>query len=282
MGLGEADIAFHRGVKPGDAVGPRSEARAHVVGMEAETFGRDGGQEAAERPEMVARRRMADARAGRDGAQRQGVESLLLEQGHAGADEFGLEVAVVIGTGRGIGHVDSVNISSGQDKGIGADIYSVNIGSGVTTVTPESLFALMGPPVLVGWAILILGPRRFGVLNVLPGLAIPLGLSLLYTALVLRHFAETGGGYGSLAEVRMLFGSDWMLLAGWVHYLAFDMMVGAVLAGRMDRAGIGRLVQGPILAVTFLFGPMGVVIALVTEGALRLPGLGQPGKAVTA
>ncbi len=149
-------------------------------------------------------------------------------------------------------------------------------------MTPESLFALTGPPVLAGWAILILGPRRFGVLNAVPGLVIPLGLSALYAALVLRHFAETGGGYGSLAEVRMLFGSDWMLLAGWVHYLAFDMMVGAVLARRMDRAGIGRIVQAPILVVTFLFGPVGVLVALVTEGALRPPGVGAAGKAVTA
>lgn len=139
-------------------------------------------------------------------------------------------------------------------------------------MTPESLFAVTGPPVLLGWAILILGPRRYGAVNAVPGLVIPLGLSAVYAALVLRHFAGTGGGYGSLAEVRMLFGSDWMLLAGWVHYLAFDMMVGALLAQRMDRAGIGRLVQGPILAVTFLFGPVGVLIALVTEGALRLPG----------
>lgn len=138
-------------------------------------------------------------------------------------------------------------------------------------MTPETLFALTGPPVLIGWAILILGPRRFWALNAVPALMIPLGLSALYAALVLRNFAEAGGGYGSLAEVRVLLNSDWMLLAGWVHYLAFDMMVGAVLAQRMDRAGIGRLLQAPVLAATFLFGPVGVVLALLTEGGLRMP-----------
>lgn len=138
-------------------------------------------------------------------------------------------------------------------------------------MSPEGLFALTGPPVVVGWLVLILGPRGIRWLDAVPGVVIPLALSAVYAGLVLVHFAGAGGGYGSLAEVRRLFGSDWMLLAGWVHYLAFDMMVGAWLAARMDAAGIGRLVQAPILGATFLFGPVGVVLALVTEGTLRAP-----------
>lgn len=138
-------------------------------------------------------------------------------------------------------------------------------------MTPEGLFALTGPLVAVGWLLLVLGPRGVGWLDAVPALVIPLGLSAVYAGLVLVHFAATGGGYGSLAEVRLLFASDWMLLAGWVHYLAFDMMVGAWLAARMDGAGIGRLVQAPILGATFLFGPVGVILALVAEGTLRAP-----------
>ncbi|MEI6098373.1 MAG: abscisic acid-deficient protein Aba4 family protein, partial [Alphaproteobacteria bacterium] len=82
-------------------------------------------------------------------------------------------------------------------------------------MTPESLFAMTGPPVLLGWAILILAPRRFAFVNAVPQLLIPVGLSLIYGVLVLRYFAGAGGGFGSLAEVRQLFTSDWALLAGW-------------------------------------------------------------------
>lgn len=135
-------------------------------------------------------------------------------------------------------------------------------------MTPEQIFGMTGTPAILGWAILVLGPRRFAPLNAVPQLVIPLGLSALYAALVLRHFAEAGGGFGSLADVRRLFSSDWVLLAGWIHYLAFDLAIGAYLAGRMDRAGIGRLVQAPILATTFLFGPVGFVLAVVTESVL--------------
>jgi len=107
--------------------------------------------------------------------------------------------------------------------------------------------------------------------NHVPRTAIPLALSALYTALVLAFFWRAeGGGYGSIAEVRALFAHDHVLVAGWVHYLAFDLMVGALLAERMDRAGIHRLVQAPTLLATFMFGPAGVVLALLTEGTLRL------------
>lgn len=135
-------------------------------------------------------------------------------------------------------------------------------------MNPEEVFGLTGPPVLLGWAILVFGPRRFAWLNVVPQVVIPLGLSALYGVLVLRFFVEPGGGYGSLADVRQLFTSDWVLLAGWVHYLAFDLAIGALLGHRMDKAGMGRIVQAPILLSTFLFGPIGFAIAIMTEAVL--------------
>ena len=135
----------------------------------------------------------------------------------------------------------------------------------------DTLFSLANPVAMIGWLILILAPRRWPLLNHIPRTAIPLALSVLYTALVLAFFGQaTGGGYGSIAEVRALFAHDHVLVAGWVHYLAFDLMIGALLAERMDRAGINRLLQAPTLLATFLFGPMGVLLALITEATARL------------
>lgn len=138
-------------------------------------------------------------------------------------------------------------------------------------MTPEALFGLVGLPAVLGWAVLILAPRRWPPLLWLPGLIIPLALSLIYAVLILTHFAGADGGFDSLAALRLLFADDWLLLAGWLHYLAFDLMVGTLMAVRMDRAGIIRLVQAPVLLLVFLFGPLGVVLALLTEAALRLP-----------
>ncbi|MGS4945694.1 ABA4-like family protein [Meridianimarinicoccus sp. RP-17] len=136
-------------------------------------------------------------------------------------------------------------------------------------MTPEMLFSQAGMAAMAGWLILILGPRRFGWLNALPLWVIPSGLSAVYAALILSRFSGTGGGFDSLASVAVLMADPWALLAGWVHYLAFDLFVGAVMAARMDRAGVGRVVQGPVLGAIFMLGPLGFLVAALTELGLR-------------
>ncbi len=43
---------------------------------------------------------------------------------------------------------------------------------------------------------------------------------------MLANFYEAKGGFGSLAEVALLFSNPHILLAGWIHYLAFDLFIG--------------------------------------------------------
>ena len=134
---------------------------------------------------------------------------------------------------------------------------------------PDLLFAHASTAAMAGWVLLIGGPRRFGWFNAVPLWIIPGGLSLLYTLIVLSRFAEAEGGFDSLRAVAGLMDNDWALLAGWIHFLAFDLFVGAVMAARMDRAGVSRVVQAPILGATFMLGPVGFLIAGLTELGLR-------------
>ena len=135
-------------------------------------------------------------------------------------------------------------------------------------MSPEVLFSIASTLVLPGWAILILAPHRWLWLNAVPALVIPLLLSAGYAALVMRSFAGAGGGCGSLTDVRALMADDSMLLAGWVHYLAFDLIAGSLAAVAMDRAGAARMIQAPVLIATFLFGPLGWLVAMLVTGGL--------------
>ncbi len=134
----------------------------------------------------------------------------------------------------------------------------------------ETLFALSGRLAMIGWLLLLFSPKRWEWVLFIAGILIPALLSTLYGGLILSSFAGAeGGGFGSLAEVRALFADDAALLAGWVHYLAFDLAIGAMIARRADAAGVTRLVQIPILFFTFMFGPLGFLLFVLTEAGWR-------------
>ncbi len=129
--------------------------------------------------------------------------------------------------------------------------------------TPEQFFGWGGQAAMLGWLILIFLPRRWPQLLWLPRFIIPFGLSLLYSGLAMAHIATVeGGGFGSLAEVKVLLSNDWALLAGWVHYLAFDLFIGGWIAVKADEVGINRVIQAPILLATFMAGPLGLALFL--------------------
>jgi len=132
----------------------------------------------------------------------------------------------------------------------------------------ETLFSLSSSAAALGWIVLLLAPRRPFIITALRYGLIG-ALSILYAVLAFVHlFGVEGGGFGSIAEVRALFASDGMLVAGWVHYLAFDLFLGTWIAQRLDARGVSRLIQAPILVATFLFGPVGLLIALTLDASL--------------
>ncbi len=130
-------------------------------------------------------------------------------------------------------------------------------------LTPDQWFGYAGQTAMLGWVILIFLPRRWFALTAIPRFIIPFGLSLLYAGLAMTHFFTVeGGGYGSLEEVAALLSTPEMLLAGWVHYLAFDLFIGGWIAIEADKVGINRLIQAPILVATFMLGPVGLATFL--------------------
>jgi hypothetical protein len=131
----------------------------------------------------------------------------------------------------------------------------------------EQLFGWAGQVASCGWFILVLLPRNKALIFIAQYL-LPLGLSALYGGLMLTHFFSSDGGYSSLAAVKALFENDYILLAGWVHYLAFDLFVGSWIARHADEISLSRLLQAPILIATFMFGPLGLGLFLFMRATM--------------
>jgi len=97
-------------------------------------------------------------------------------------------------------------------------------------LTPDFLFKAASNVAVLGWMLLLLAPRWRGTRAVVLNGALPLALAATYAVLIgyqtLAH-PVAGAGFGSLNQVAALFREPWALVAGWVHYLCFDMWIGA-------------------------------------------------------
>jgi Domain of unknown function (DUF4281) len=133
----------------------------------------------------------------------------------------------------------------------------------------DQLFGLGNIAAIAGWALLILLPRWRGVAQSVAGIAIPALLSLAYAVLIGVWWSRAEGGFGSIEAVRALFGSAPVLVAGWFHYLAFDLFVGAWISRDAQREGISHAFVLPLLVLTFLVGPIGYLGYLGLRTAWR-------------
>ncbi|HEX8459403.1 MAG TPA: ABA4-like family protein [Pyrinomonadaceae bacterium] len=136
-------------------------------------------------------------------------------------------------------------------------------------MSPETIFSICTKLVLPGWLLLVFAPRWKWTARFIAACALPLALACVYLVIVATHFGRSEGGFGSLAEVSLLFRDPYNLLAGWVHYLAFDLFVGAWEVRDAGRLGIHHLLVVPCLVLTFLFGPVGLLLYFVLRFAFK-------------
>ena len=137
-------------------------------------------------------------------------------------------------------------------------------------MTADLLFSLSSSVAMLGWVILAIGVvwNKPNLRDVIVGQVFPVGLSVIYTILIGAFFFRAKGGFDSLAHVQELFTYPWAALAGWMHYLAFDLFIGAMIAREVMSRGIPRIVLLALLPVTFLFGPIGYLCFILLRSGL--------------
>jgi hypothetical protein len=124
---------------------------------------------------------------------------------------------------------------------------------------------------MAGWLLLIIVPKRWQWVFITTGVIIPSIIGCVYGVLMLANFTSVeGGGYATISQVSALFSSEPVLVAGWSHYLCFDLVIGTLIAQQSDKVGIVRLIQIPMLLATFMFGPLGLLLFFVCYGANHL------------
>lgn len=124
-------------------------------------------------------------------------------------------------------------------------------------LSPENVFAVANTTALAGWLTLLAAPLLPRLAEAIAGAAIPLLLGAAYTGIVLAFWTRAEGGFGTLADVMLLFDNPHIALAGWLHYLAFDLLIGVAIVRTARAEAIAFVLVVPCLVLTFLFGPAG-------------------------
>lgn len=135
------------------------------------------------------------------------------------------------------------------------------------TLGTENVFSIANGFALSGWITLGVAVvfKQNWLRDEVAGFWWPITLCLLYSILVILFFGQVDGGFDSLANVKRLFASDQALLAGWVHYLAFDLFVGSWIAREAELRGMSRWWLTLFLPPTFLLGPIGLLIFAIAR-----------------
>ncbi len=139
-------------------------------------------------------------------------------------------------------------------------------------MTPQYAFNAANSVALAGWISLIVLPRSKLLTDVLVPVVIPSLLAVAYAILLAGFFDPAG--FSNFATVEGLAslqgnGNLWLVTAGWLHYLAFDLFVGAWEVRTARSEGISHWAIVPSLLLTFMAGPAGYLLFLITRFALK-------------
>ncbi len=139
----------------------------------------------------------------------------------------------------------------------------------------DTVFSITNILALGGWLLLIFAPRKPLTFSAITYVGVGL-LCLIYVigfAGLLAGFIDGGGPSPPLTDYSVaglqaaMFANPGGTVIGWTHYLAFDLFIGMWIARDADAKGFSRIWQAPVLFLTFMAGPLGLLIWL----ALREP-----------
>jgi hypothetical protein len=139
-------------------------------------------------------------------------------------------------------------------------------------MSPETLFSIANATALVGWIILALAPLR-RPLAIAAARVIGVALAVAYTVLlggVILTLGEAGRelDFSSLEGVTRAFAQPEGVLVGWVHYLAFDLWVGAWATEHAGKRGLPHWALLPCLFFILMAGPFGLLLYLAARTLL--------------
>jgi hypothetical protein len=127
----------------------------------------------------------------------------------------------------------------------------------------QTVFDLINAAVLPAWLALVLAPRWRYTQPLAAGVTVPVlaaAYVVLLAAILLKGEGSGEVDFTAIEGVQAIFAEPAGAVAGWAHYLAFDLFVGAWVGRDAARRGVPHLLVVPCLVLCFLAGPAGYLL----------------------
>lgn len=128
----------------------------------------------------------------------------------------------------------------------------------------DAVFKLCNTIALLSWLVLIIATPFWKHTSKFLITTVIILFCIVYAWLVLGSFNMQDMQKFSTADgVMSLFTNKTMVVGGWVHYLAFDLMTGIWITANAKLHRINHWVTVPALFFTFMMGPVGLLLYML-------------------
>ena len=133
-------------------------------------------------------------------------------------------------------------------------------------MSPAEVFSIANLLAMLMWILMIVLPKWKPTVLLMDYKVVPIVLSLGYAAYIIKAIIIGGMmDFGSLASVMALFTEENAVMAEWIHYLAFDLLVGMWIMDQNKKLEIHHLLIVPCLLGAFMFGPIGFLLFTIIK-----------------
>ena len=146
----------------------------------------------------------------------------------------------------------------------------------------DQIFQLSNNLAMLGWLFLLIVPNWKWTAKIVIGIIVTI-LAILYITFIVQAMnPEDMRSFGTLEGIMELFTNKKAVFAGWLHYLAFDLMVGIFIVNDAARSKVNRFLVIPCLLLTFMLGPTGLLLYLIIRWIRTRKYFVEPGTPASA
>ena len=142
--------------------------------------------------------------------------------------------------------------------------------SELARLSPDAVYMLLNYGVLPFWALLIFAPHLKITDWLVHSIFAPTVLGVVYAWLLANAMfgagLPEGAGFATLDGLMKAFSAKEAVVAGWAHYIVFDLFIGAWEGRDAQRLGMNHFVLIPCLLLTLAIGPVGLLAYLLVRG----------------